>query len=103
MNISLHKTQKVDANVLIVFTEAIVQMCSVKKMFLKLSQNSQENTCASVSFLIKWQASSCVYGRRNMLRGKRFQNGKYFFQNQNKNLNREKKMQNFQKNRSGCN
>ena len=28
-------------------------MCSVKKEFLKLSQNSQENTCARVSFLTK--------------------------------------------------
>ena len=26
--------------------DAIVQRCSVKKLFLKLSQNSQENTCA---------------------------------------------------------
>ena len=27
-----------------------------KKVFLKISQNSQENTCATVSFLIKLQA-----------------------------------------------
>ena len=27
-----------------------------KKMFLEISQNSQENTCARVSFLIKLQA-----------------------------------------------
>ena len=38
------------------FTEAVVQMCSVKKVFLKISQNSQENTCARVSYLIKLQA-----------------------------------------------
>ena len=31
-------------------------MCSVKKVFLEISQNSQENTCARVSFLIKLQA-----------------------------------------------
>ena len=30
---------------------------SVKKVFLKISQNSQENTCARVSFLIKLRAS----------------------------------------------
>ena len=36
--------------------EAVVQRCSVKKVFLKNSQNSQENTCARVSFLIKFQA-----------------------------------------------
>ena len=29
--------------------------CSVKKVFLKISQNSQENTCDRVSFLIKLQ------------------------------------------------
>ena len=28
------------------------QRCSVKKVFLEISQNSQENTCARVSFLI---------------------------------------------------
>ena len=31
----------------------------IKKVFLKISQNSQENTCARVSFLIKLQASAC--------------------------------------------
>ena len=40
----------------LVATEAIAQRCSVKKMFLEISQNSQENTCARVSFLIKLQA-----------------------------------------------
>ena len=33
------------------------QSCSVKKVFLEISQNSQESTCARVSFLIKVQAS----------------------------------------------
>ena len=28
------------------------QMCSVEKVFLKISENSQENTCAWVFFLI---------------------------------------------------
>ena len=31
-------------------TEALIGRCSVKKVFLKISQNSQENTCARVSF-----------------------------------------------------
>ena len=39
------------------FAEAVVQRCSAKKVFLEISQNSQENTCARVSFLIKLQAS----------------------------------------------
>ena len=43
-------------NELILLTsEAVVQSCSVKKMFLEISQNSQENNCARVSFLIKLQ------------------------------------------------
>ena len=37
-------------------SEAVVRRCSVKEVFLKISQNSQENTCARVSFLIKLQA-----------------------------------------------
>ena len=41
-------------------TEAVAQKCSVKKVFLKILQNSQENTCARVSFLIKLQASSTL-------------------------------------------
>ena len=36
--------------------EAVVRMCSVKKVFLEISENSQENTCARVSFIIKLQA-----------------------------------------------
>ena len=39
-----------------VYTEAVVQRCSVKKIFLEISQNSQEHTSARVSFLIKLQA-----------------------------------------------
>ena len=35
-------------------TEAVVQRCSIKKMFLEISQNPQEITCARASFLIKF-------------------------------------------------
>ena len=34
-------------------TEAVVQRCSLKKVFLEISQNSQENTCTRICFLIK--------------------------------------------------
>ena len=34
-------------------SEAVVRRCSVKKVFLEISQKSQENTCARDSFLIK--------------------------------------------------
>ena len=42
-------------------TKATVQRCSVKKVFLEISQNSQENTCARASFLIKLQAATFFY------------------------------------------
>ena len=35
--------------------EAAAQMCSVKRVFLEISQNSQENTYARVFFLINLQ------------------------------------------------
>ena len=37
------------------FLEAVAR-CSAKMVFLEISQNSQENSCARVSFLIKLQA-----------------------------------------------
>ena len=37
--------------------ETVAQRCSVKKVFSEIGQNSQENTCARVSFLIKLQGS----------------------------------------------
>ena len=36
--------------------EAVFQGCSVEKVFLEISKNSLENTCARVSFLIKLHA-----------------------------------------------
>ena len=41
----------------LIIQEAVSQRCCVKKVFLEISQNSQENTCARVSILIKLQAS----------------------------------------------
>ena len=38
------------------YVEAVVRRCSVKKVFLEVSQNSPENTCVKISFLIKLQA-----------------------------------------------
>ena len=38
--------------------------CSVKKVFLEISQNSQENTCARVSFLIKSLLSKSTFSYR---------------------------------------
>ena len=39
-------------------SEAVAWRCSVENVFLEIPQNSQENTCARVSFLIKLQASA---------------------------------------------
>ena len=36
-------------------SEAIARRCSVKQVFLEISQNSKENTCARVSLLMKLQ------------------------------------------------
>ena len=55
---SYNKSEFTIFTALILPSEAVVQRSSVKKMFLKVSQNSQENTCARVSFLIKLQASA---------------------------------------------
>ena len=51
IHINILSTCKLDQS-----AEAAPQRCSIKKMFLKNSQNSQENTCAIASFLIKLQA-----------------------------------------------
>ena len=41
--------------------EAVTRGDLYKKVFLKFSQNSQENTCARASFLIKLQAETCNF------------------------------------------
>ena len=38
-------------------SETVIQRCSINKVFLDISQNSQENAFARVSFLIKLQPS----------------------------------------------
>ena len=47
--------------------KAVVQRCSGKKVFLNISQNSQENTCARVSFLLKVQAEACKFIKKETL------------------------------------
>ena len=41
--------------------------CFVRKVFLEILENSQENTCARVSFLIKLQASACNFIKKETL------------------------------------
>ena len=40
-------------------TELVARRCFVKKVFLEISQYSQENTCSRVSFLLKLQPRAC--------------------------------------------
>ena len=43
--------------------EALVRRCSVKKVFLEISENSQEITCARVSSLIRLQVEKRFWHR----------------------------------------
>ena len=47
-------------------TEAVSQKSSVKTVFLKSLQNSQESTCARVSFLIKLQAAPATLLKKRL-------------------------------------
>ena len=48
-------------------SKAVTKMCSVKKVFLEISTNSQENTFVRVPFLIKLQALACNFIKRETL------------------------------------
>ena len=54
------ESQILPVNLIIMLSpsESVVQKCSVKKVFLEISQNSQDNICARVSFLIKLEGTS---------------------------------------------
>ena len=45
----------VERNIAFIHVEAVAKRCSVKKVSMEISQNSQEITCDRVSFLIKLQ------------------------------------------------
>ena len=47
--------------VLELIAEAVSQRCSVKKVFLEILQNSQESTCARVSFFKKKDSGTDVF------------------------------------------
>ena len=48
-------------------TEALARKCSIKNVFLEISQNPTENTCARVSLLIKLQAEACNFIEKETL------------------------------------
>ena len=47
--------------------EAVIQRCSVNKVFLKVLQNSQANTCTRVSLLTKLRPQACEYVKKETL------------------------------------
>ena len=47
--------------------EAVAEMCSANKVFSEISQNSRENTCVRVSFLIKLQVKVCTFIKKETL------------------------------------
>ena len=51
----------------LVLLEAVAQRCSVKKVFLEISQNSQENTCARFFFLISCRPEACNFTKKETL------------------------------------
>ena len=50
-------------HVSVIYNQKLPLKCSIKKLFSKISLNSQENTCARVSFLIKLQLQ--LYWKRD--------------------------------------
>ena len=50
-----------------IFAEAATRGVLWKKVFLEISQNSQENTCVRASFLIKLQAQACNFIKKETL------------------------------------
>ena len=50
----------------ILWSEAVVQRCSVKNVFLEISQNSHENTCVTVSSLVNFLKKRLWY--RNFMK-----------------------------------
>ena len=55
-NTFFHRTPPVAASEKLK-AEAVVRRCSVKKVFLEILLNSQENTCVRVSFLQPWKCN----------------------------------------------
>ena len=48
--------------------EAVARRCSIKKLFLEISQNLQENSCSRVSFLMKLQTEEvCNFVKKETL------------------------------------
>ena len=55
------------ALVFLLITEAAIRGALCKKVFLEISQHSQENACARASFSIKLQAQACNFFKKEAL------------------------------------
>ena len=57
-NLAFPETSNINTEEIVIYKikETVDQRCSVKKVFLENAQNLRENTCARVSFLMKFQA-----------------------------------------------
>ena len=45
-------------------TKSVPWRCSIKKLFLEIQQNSPDNNCAKAYFLMKLQASTCIFSKK---------------------------------------
>ena len=55
-------------------TEAVVRRCSVKKIFLTMSQNTNENTCTKVSFFYLVAGGLQLYQKKTLAQVEVFKN-----------------------------
>ena len=51
----------------ILHTEVVAWRCSVKRVFLEISENSQENTCAGVFFKKRWRPQTSNFIKKETL------------------------------------
>ena len=59
-NLQTKSLSSILLDVSFLLSEVVSPMCSIKKTFLEISQNSRENNCARVSFSIKLQAFNFI-------------------------------------------
>ena len=67
MNYLLIISSKTQNRLWLIYLRSSHRWCSIKKIFSKSSQISQENTCAWISFLVKLQASAFNFIKKETL------------------------------------
>ena len=61
LNCNFHREKRSFRNFVVYDKEAVARSCTVKKVFLEILQNSQENTCARVCNFIKKETLTQVF------------------------------------------